>query len=191
MPSYASFIFTTIPSMPRCSTSLCETSISNCSPLGIITPRTLSLPRASTHSAATTELSLPPERPMTALQPWPFSSNQSLIHLTISFFDFSALNISITSYLSVFSARYQTGGKFNDMKTLLLVSYQHFHFYASYCSHPDQVVLYSLENCENTAHKQHMISFMTFVFYAKRRLSLRIHLYLWSVEHENNRRHSR
>ena len=47
----------------------------------------------------------------------------------IVLFDFSALNISIT-LIYLYSARYQTGGKFNGMKTLL--SYQHFHFYASY-----------------------------------------------------------
>ena len=69
--------------------------MSNCSPLGISTPTTRSLPSASAHSAATTELSLPPEMPSTALQPLPFSSNQFRIHSTICSLTLLALN-SIT-----------------------------------------------------------------------------------------------
>lgn len=60
--------------------------MSTCSPFGISTPKTLSLPRASTHRAATTLESFPPEIPTTALHPLPFCSKNSLIHFTISSF---------------------------------------------------------------------------------------------------------
>lgn len=38
--------------------------ISGCTPQGNFTPNTLSLPRASTHKEATTELSTPPPTPI-------------------------------------------------------------------------------------------------------------------------------
>ena len=46
--------------------------MSGCTPFGMVTPITRSRPRASTHSPATTELSFPPDMPMTALHPFPF-----------------------------------------------------------------------------------------------------------------------
>ena len=71
--------------------------MSNCSPFGSNTPSTRSLPSASTQSAATTELSLPPETATTALQPLPFSSNQSRIHATTSSFTFFASKLMSVS----------------------------------------------------------------------------------------------
>ena len=71
--------------MPRWLTSFKEQSMSGCSPLGISTPITLSLPKASTQRAAVTELSLPPEIPTTALQSGPYYSKNFFIHSTHSF----------------------------------------------------------------------------------------------------------
>ena len=56
-------------------------------------PMTRSTPRASTQSAAVTLLSLPPEIPITALQPLPFTSNQSRIHWTTWSFTCFALKV--------------------------------------------------------------------------------------------------
>ena len=69
--------------------------MSGCVPLGISTPKTLSFPSARTHNAATMELSFPPLMPTTALQPLPFSSNHSLIQLTIKSIAILASNINI------------------------------------------------------------------------------------------------
>ena len=57
-------------------------SMSSCIPSGIRTPMTFSLPSASTQRAAVTELSFPPEIPMTALQPSPLFLKKSRIHKT-------------------------------------------------------------------------------------------------------------
>ena len=81
--------------MPRCLMSFMLSSMSGCTLLGMVTPITRSLPKASAHKAATTLLSLPPEMPMTALQPGPFASNQSLIHWTTWSFTFFALNVGM------------------------------------------------------------------------------------------------
>ena len=43
--------------------------MSGCTPSGMSTPTTFSLPYASQHSAAMTELSFPPEIPTTAVLP--------------------------------------------------------------------------------------------------------------------------
>ena len=64
--SYVFFMSMTEYSMPKCSTSSFDESMSGCCPLGSRTPYTLSLPSAATQSAATTELSFPPLTATTA-----------------------------------------------------------------------------------------------------------------------------
>ena len=69
--------------------------------LGISTPITRSRPSASAQRAATTELSLPPEMPTTALQPGPFSRKNRRIHSTQASFTFTASNIPLASFFLI------------------------------------------------------------------------------------------
>ena len=93
--SYAAPMFTSYRLIPRWLIRRMESSMSGWTPLGIVTPITRSTPSASTQRPATTELSLPPEMPMTALHPGPFSSNQSRIHWTHASLVFFTSNISL------------------------------------------------------------------------------------------------
>ena len=86
-------MFTSYRLIPRWLMRRIESSMSGWTPFGMVTPITRSTPRASTQRPATTELSLPPEMPMTALHPGPFSSNQSRIHWTHASLTFFASNI--------------------------------------------------------------------------------------------------
>ena len=78
---------------------------------------TLSFPRASVQSAATTELSLPPEIATTALHPGPFCSNQLRIHATSSSFTFPALNAMKRSSLS--DTRTMPGWQANSLHAIV------------------------------------------------------------------------
>ena len=68
--------------------------MSLCSPSGIMTPTTLSAPRASTQRAAATLESLPPEIPITAYALGTLEAKYSLIQFIILSFVFEgSLNI--------------------------------------------------------------------------------------------------
>ena len=70
---YAPLMLIVTLGIPSALTTWMESLMSAWMPFGIITPKTLSLPSASTHKAATMVLSLPPDIPITALHSGPFS----------------------------------------------------------------------------------------------------------------------